>query len=66
LNDVHFNELIHTRKKHTLHLEPALVVSVSEDKEDILNNAEEVLLEEGACHRWVGCSREIVDDVKTY
>ena len=66
LNDVHFDKLIHARKKHTLHLEPTLVVRISEDKEDILNDAKEVLLEEGACNRWVRRSREVVDDVKTH
>ena len=66
LNDVHFNKLIHAREKHTLHLEPTLVVSIGKNKEDILNDAEEVLLEEGACNRWVSRSREVVDDVKTH
>jgi len=48
-----------------LELEPALVVCVCKDKENVLQNAKEVLLEEDICHCWIGGSK-VVHNLEAY
>jgi len=53
-------------KQSALQLEPAFVICISEHEEDVLENTEEVLLEECVDNCWIGCSGEVVDDLKAY
>jgi hypothetical protein len=48
-----------------LQLESALVISIGQDEEDVLDDAEEVLLEEGVAYSRV-CTSKVVDDFETY
>ena len=66
LDDVHLNKLVHSRKQYTLKLESALMISISQDEENVLNNAEEILLEEGVGNSWVGSTGKIVDHLQAY
>lgn len=62
---VRLHELEHPRKQHALQLETALVICVSEHIEDILHDAEEVLLEECVGHWGIGTG-EVVDNFDTH
>lgn len=60
LDNIHFNELEHAREQHALQFEPALVISIGENEEDILYDAQEVLLEECIRDGRFGCRSKVV------
>jgi hypothetical protein len=57
--------LEHPSKQQTLELESALVICVGQNEEDVLDDTEEILLEEGVANSWI-CTCEIVDDLQAY
>ena len=63
-NLICMHQLKHASKEDALQLEPALVICVGKNKEDILHDAEEVLLEECVLHRWIR-TRKVVYDLQT-
>lgn len=46
-NLIRLHQLEHPSQKHALKLEATLMIRIGQDEEDILHDAEEVLLEEG-------------------
>ena len=62
---VRLDELEHAREKHALQLETALVIRVRQHVEDVLHNAQEVLLEERVRNCWI-CACEVVDNLQAH
>ena len=62
---VRLDELEHAREQQRLELEAALMIRIRQNVEDVLHNAQEVLLEERICNRWIG-TREVVDDFQAH
>lgn len=56
---VHLNQLEHPSQQHTLELEARFMICICENEEDVLHDAEEVLLEERIRDRWIGTSKVI-------
>ena len=50
LDNIQFNKLEHSSKHDALKLESTLVISIGKDKEYILDDAQEILLEECGSH----------------
>lgn len=65
-DDVHVNQLVQAGKQCTLQLESTLVIRISEHEENVLEDAEEVLLEECVRNGRIGCSSKVVDDFETH
>ena len=55
LDNIQFNKLEHSSKHDALKLETTLVISISKDKEYILDDAQEILLEECGSHSRICC-----------
>ncbi len=66
LYDVEFDELEHPCKQETLQFESTLVIRVSEDEENILDDAEEVLLEERIADGGVSCGGKVIHDLQAH
>lgn len=66
LDDVHFYKLEHAGQKDTLKFETALMVRVRENKEGILDDAQEILLEEGIANRGLRCPCKVVDNLQAH
>lgn len=62
---IRLDQLEHPGKEHRLELEAALVIGIREDVENVLHDAQEVLLEEYVGDRGVS-TREIVDDLQAH
>ena len=56
---VHLDQLEHPGQQHTLELEARFVIGICENEEDILHDAEEILLEECIRDCWIGTSKVI-------
>ena len=50
LDNIQFNKLEHSSKHDALEFETTLVIGIGKDKEYILDDAQEILLEEGSSH----------------
>lgn len=59
VDSIRLGKLEHPCQHHSLQLESTLMISVGQDNEDVRNDSQEVLLEEGATHCRF-CASEIV------
>ena len=65
LDLVCFNKLKHSCEKETLKFKATLMISIRKDKEDVLQDAQEVLLEEGVANSRL-CTCKVVDHLETH